>query len=89
MVLQGSQLPSRDKNGEKNLGEVPLFAIHVYLLQEWAVSYAKIQIYMLDGMKMIEETVIRKQIFAMPTIPMRQGVARDQAPHWGKRPKRG
>lgn len=65
---------------KKILGQVPLFAIHVYLAQEWAVSYAKIQIYMLDGIKIIEETVIRKQIFAMPTIPMRQGVAWDPAP---------
>ena len=39
---------------KKILGQVPLFAIHVYLAQEWAVSYAKIQIYMLDGLKIIE-----------------------------------
>ena len=74
---------------KKILGQVSLFAIHVYLAQEWAVSYAKIQIYMLDGINIMEETVIRKQIFTMPTIPMRQGVAWDQAPQWGKRPKRG
>ena len=45
VVMPGSQLPSRDINGEKTLGQVPLFAIHVYLAQEWAVSCAKIQIH--------------------------------------------
>ena len=57
------------------LGQARLFAIHVYLAQEWVVSYAKIQIYMLDRIKIIEETVIRKQINFLLCQPYQCGKA--------------
>lgn len=76
VVLQGSQLPSRDVwNSEKKLGQVPLFtAIHVCHAQE---STFNLNAGRNEGI--IEETVIS---FAMLTMPVRQGLLRPRGPNF-------
>lgn len=76
VVLQGSQLPSRDLwNSEKKLGQVPLFtAIHVCHARE---STFNLNAGRNEGI--IEETVIS---FAMLTIPVRQGLLRPRRPNF-------